>query len=153
MFNHRLTRSCLFCLGPADGNWQWHFLIFLGLHSGGPSDPITSTGIYSLIFWHTESELNWNKGTSYRLHKAILVIVRQFAEKQHTQINCLTFGSLQVGHASLIRQIPAFANPCELLVSLFRSLWQRIFTLKNCVNIKNLEKKIPYVLIVTLKFR
>ena len=26
--------------------------------------------------------------------------MRQFAEKQHTQINCITFGSLQVGHAS-----------------------------------------------------
>ena len=40
----------------ADGNWQWHFLIFLGPHSGSPSDLITSTGIYSLIFWHTETD-------------------------------------------------------------------------------------------------
>ena len=50
------------------------------------------------------------------------VCKRQFAEKQHTQINCITFGSLQFGHASLIRQIPSFASPCELLVSIFRSL-------------------------------
>ena len=61
----------------ADGNWQWHFLFFLGLLSGGPSDPITSTGIYSLIFWHTESDLNWKNGTSYRLHQAILVQFRR----------------------------------------------------------------------------
>ena len=32
--------------------------------------------------------------------------MRQFAEKQHTQINCITFGSLQFSHASLIWQIP-----------------------------------------------
>ena len=56
---------------------------FLGL--GGPSDPIISTGIYSSIFWHTESHLNWKNGTSYTLHQAILV---QFGRNRDYETVC-----------------------------------------------------------------
>ena len=88
----------------AAANWQWHFLVFLG---------------YSGIFWHTESYLNW---------QAILVQFGRNRDYETHPDKLLTFGWLQFGHASLIRQIPSFASPCELLVSIFRSLWQRSFT-------------------------
>ena len=84
----------------------------------------------------TQMEIdNWKNGTSYRLHQAILVQFRRnwdyetvCWETTHPDKLYHSFGSLQFGHASLIRQIPSFASPCELLVSIFRSLWQRSFT-------------------------
>ena len=80
--------------------------------------------------------------------------MRQFAEKQDTQINCITFGSLQFGHASLIRQIPSFTSPCELFGQhILISVTTCIYIKKMCLNIKNLEKTIIYILIVALKFR
>ena len=58
-----------------DSGTSW---FFLGL--GGPSDPITSTGIYSSIFWHTESHLNRKNGTSYTLHQVIFMQSRRHGD-------------------------------------------------------------------------
>ena len=75
--------------------------------------------------------------------------MRQFAEKQHTQINCITFGSLQFSHTSLIWQIP--------LLPAHANFWSAYFD--HCDNvhlhkkIKILEKRIIYIFIVALKFR
>ena len=118
--------------GDVDGNRQWHFLIFLGLRW-----PIRSYNKYWNIFFDILThwkppELEERYHTSfikqYWCNLEEIGIMRQFAVKQHTKMNCITFGSLQFGHASLIRQIPSFASPCELLVSIFWSVWQRIFT-------------------------
>ena len=117
-----------------DGNWQWHFLIFLGLRW-----PIRSWNKYFDTLkttWTGRTVLHTRLIKQYWCNLEEIGIVRQFAEKQHTQINCVTFGSLQFGHASLFRQIPSFASPCGLLVSIFRSLWQRRFV--------HLHKKNPY---------
>ena len=62
----------------------------------------------------------------------------------------ITFGTLQFGHAGLIRQIPSSTSPCELLVT---AVTTYIYIKKLYLNIKNLEKKIIYILIVALKFR
>ena len=95
----------------------------------------------------TQMEIdNWKNGTSYTLHQAILVQFRRnwdyetvCWETTHPDKLYHSFGSLQFGHASLIRQIPSFASPCEFLVSIFRSLWQRTFTYwKNCILISNI---------------
>ena len=117
----------------ADGNWQWYFFIFLGLR--WPIRTYKKSLEYIVQYcdtlkatWTGRTVLHTRFIKQYWCNLEEIGIMRQFAEKQHTQINCITFGSLQCDHASLIRQIPSFASPCELLVSIFRSLWQRSFT-------------------------
>ena len=78
----------------ADGNWQWHFLIFLGLRW-----PIRSYNKYWNILFSFDSHLNGKKASwtgrtvldtrfikQYWCNLEEIGIMRQFAEKQHTQI-------------------------------------------------------------------
>ena len=76
--------------------------------------------------------------------------MRQFAVKQHTQMNCITFGSLHFGHASLIQQIPSFSH----FWSAYFDQCDNVYLHKKmCPNIKSLEKKVIYILILALNFR
>ena len=77
--------------------------------------------------------------------------MRQFAEKQHTQMNCITFGSLQFGHASLIRLIPSFASPAKFWSAYFDQCDNVYLHEKLCLSIKNLGEKVIYILIVALQ--
>ena len=72
----------------ADGNWQWHFLFFLGVRW-----PIRSYNKYWNIFfnfWHNESHLNW---------QAILVQFGRNRDYETYPDKLITFGWLQFGHA------------------------------------------------------
>ena len=102
----------------ADGNWQWHFLIFLGLRW-----PIRSYNKYWNVFFDILT--HWKP---LELASNLLVQFGRNRDYETHPDKLITFGWLQFGHVSLIRQIPSFASPCELLVSIFRSLWQRSFT-------------------------
>jgi len=73
----------------------------------------------NFCFANPESHLNW---------QAIFVQFGRNRDYETHPDKLITFGWLQFGDASLIRQIPSFASPCELLVSIFRSLWLRSFT-------------------------
>ena len=119
-----------------DGNWQWHFLIFLGLRW-----LIRSYNKYWNIFFdiltHSShagrAALHTLFIKQYWCNLEEIGIMRQFAEKQHTQINCITFGSLQFGHASSLFCQPMRTFGQHISISVTTYIY-----IKNCVLISKI---------------